>query len=70
MTWRFWDKFQSGQISPRAMCENLTLEKCARQYMYHVRNVSGIERLHTVDRDYVAADGGNRRLFDHRIKCL
>jgi hypothetical protein len=39
---RFWDEFQSGHYDPRAyILENLTLEKCARQYLLQVRSVSG-----------------------------
>jgi hypothetical protein len=38
---QFCDEFQSGRYDPRAyVLENLTLERCARQYMHHVRNVS------------------------------
>jgi hypothetical protein len=39
---RFWDEFQSGHYDPRAyILENLTLEKCARQYLLQVRSASG-----------------------------
>ena len=38
---RFWDEARSGRFSSRSyILENLTLEQCARQYMYHVRSVS------------------------------
>jgi glycosyltransferase involved in cell wall biosynthesis len=39
---RLWDEFQSGHYDPRAyILENLTLEKCARQYLLQVRSLSG-----------------------------
>jgi hypothetical protein len=40
--WRgFWDEFQSGRYDPRAyVLENLTLEKCARQYLRQVQSAS------------------------------
>jgi glycosyltransferase involved in cell wall biosynthesis len=39
---RFWDEFQLGRYDPRAyILQNLTLEKCARQYLLQVRSVSG-----------------------------
>ena len=38
---RFWDEFQSSRYDPRAyILENLTLEKCAQQYLYQVQSVS------------------------------
>lgn len=41
-TWsRFWDEHQARRFEPRSyILENLTLEKCAGQYMNHVRGVS------------------------------
>jgi glycosyltransferase involved in cell wall biosynthesis len=39
---RFCDEARSGRLGPRRyILENLTLEQCARQYMQHVRDVSG-----------------------------
>jgi len=38
---RFWDTAQSGRFRPRNyVVENLTLERCARQYVHHARSVS------------------------------
>jgi hypothetical protein len=38
---RFWDEYQSGHFDPRSyILENLKLEKCADQYMRHVRSLS------------------------------
>ena len=39
---RFWDELQSGRYDPRAyILENLTLEKCAQNYLHQVQSVSG-----------------------------
>jgi hypothetical protein len=38
---RFWEEFQSGRYDPRAyILENLTLEKCAQNYLHQVQSVS------------------------------
>lgn len=38
---QFWDAFQSARFSPRDfILENLTLEKCARQYVAHARELA------------------------------
>jgi glycosyltransferase involved in cell wall biosynthesis len=41
--WRwFWDELQAGRYDPRAyILENLTLEKCAQDYLHQVQSVSG-----------------------------
>ena len=40
--WRqFWEEFKSGRYDPRAyILDNLTLEKCAQQYLHQVQCVS------------------------------
>jgi hypothetical protein len=38
---QFWDEFQSGRYDPRAyIIENLTLEKCAQNYVHQAQSVS------------------------------
>jgi glycosyltransferase involved in cell wall biosynthesis len=38
---QFWDAYQSGCFDPRSyILENLTLEKCAEQYMQHVHRIT------------------------------
>jgi len=38
---KFWDEYQSGRYSPRDfILDNLTLEKCARRYVQHTRDLA------------------------------